>query len=156
MGLDGLKCCLFSPQRSIWNFFHFLRKNLWAFHKVVILFLSFLLRPTENGICNATWDTSIYTDGRYIICSRKLSGLIGKYKLFTRGTNHIRHILNDRLEEVVVHECISASNSYHFIITIASSYYFFNSYILHIYIYITYLSWVRAGPTTRWMIHALY
>lgn len=100
----GALKCLFSRQRSVWNFFHFLpKKNLWTFYKVVILFLSFLLRSTENGICNATWDTSIYTHGRYIICetsSRKLSGLIGKIKLSIRGMNHIWQILNDRLGDI--------------------------------------------------------
>lgn len=87
--------------------FIFCQKNLWTFHKAVILFLSSLLRSTENGTCNATWDTSIYTHGRYIICetsSRKLSGLIGKIKLSIREMNHIWQILNDGLEEVIVHE----------------------------------------------------
>lgn len=135
--LGTLKCCLFSHQRSVWNFFHFsAKKNLWTFHKVVILFLSFLLRSTENSICNATWDTSIYTCGRYIICetsSRKLSGLIGKIKLSIRGMNHIWQILTDRLEDVIVivrelhfsFKCLPS----HITIIAVSSYHSFNLYI---------------------------
>lgn len=31
---DALKCCLFSPQRSVWNFFHFLQKIYELFIKL--------------------------------------------------------------------------------------------------------------------------
>lgn len=105
--LDALKWCLFSHQRSGWNFFHFLQKNLWAFHKVVVLFLSSLLRWTENVIRNTARETSIYILSRYITFEstpRKLSGFIGKIKLSITRMNHIQQILNDSLEEAIVHE----------------------------------------------------
>lgn len=95
------------PSKVSLKFLSFSAKNLWVFPKVVILFLSFLLRSTENDICNATWDTSIYTYGRYIICetsSRKLPSLIGKIKLSITGMNHIWQTLTDSLEEAIVCE----------------------------------------------------
>lgn len=95
------------PSKVGLKFLSFSAKNLWSFHKVVVLFLSFLCRPTEDVICSAAWDTSICTHGRYIICetsSRKLSGLIGKIKLSIKRMNHIWQTLNDRLEEGIVRE----------------------------------------------------